>query len=70
MQRTKISAIALAVGLIVTSLSACEGDPDQKVTIKPQPVWSRTTPKPKKKTTIKPTRKPCSPGDKRWSCPR
>lgn len=67
-----IVGITLALAVCAPGLVACESKQQEKRKYRPQPVWSRDTSKPKPKPKPK-SPKPvisCSPGDKRWVCPR
>jgi len=69
--KAKIGALFVAMGLICSVISGCETkDDDRKIKIRPQPVWSDQSPKPKKKKRSPKPVVSCSPGDKRWVCPR
>jgi hypothetical protein len=71
-----IVALGLSLALTAPGLAACESKKTEKRKIRQQPIWSITTsPKQKKRKpriTISPPKKTpsCSPGDKRWVCPR
>lgn len=67
-----VGAVIASVMLIASAACVPEENPDPKITIKP-PKYSERPKNKDKRHSNKPKPRitpPCSPGDKRWVCPK